>query len=65
LNASRPEYLKTPIKSGVIVVAYNDGSTADLFKISESDLKRYWKVWLCRLQEYWVRFKDNTLPPEI
>lgn len=65
INASRPEFLKKPIKNGVIVVAYNDGSKADIFQINENELKRYWKVWLNRLQEYWVRFKDNTLPPEI
>lgn len=65
LNASRPEFSSKPIKRGVIVVAYNDGSAADLFEMGENELKKYWKIWLSRLQEYWVRYKDNTLPPEI
>lgn len=65
LNASRPEFLSKPIKKGVVVVAYNDGEKADLFEMGENELKKYWKVWVSRLQEYWIRYKDNTLPPEI
>lgn len=65
LNASRKEFKDNPIRSGVVVVAYNDGQKADLFELNENDLKKYWKLWLHRLQEYWVRYKDNTLPDEI
>lgn len=65
LNASRKEFRDNPIKSGVVVVAYNDGQMADLFELNENDLKKYWKLWLHRLQEYWVRYRDNTLPDEI
>lgn len=65
LNASKEEFRENPIKSGVVVVAYNDGQEADLFELNESDLKKYWKLWLHRLQEYWVRYRDDTLPEEI
>ena len=65
LNASRNEFHDCPIKNGVIVVAYNDGQKADLFELNEQELKKYWKLWLNRLQEYWVRYKDNTLPEAI
>jgi mitochondrial genome maintenance exonuclease 1 len=65
LNASRPEFQAKPIKSGIIVVAYSDGQKADLFEMGEYELKKYWKVWLSRLQEYWIRYKDNTLPEDI
>ncbi|CRL03369.1 CLUMA_CG016175, isoform A [Clunio marinus] len=65
LNASRGEFLENPIKHGVIVVAYNDGQKANLFELKEADLKKYWKIWLTRLQEYWVRYKDNTLPDPV
>lgn len=62
LNASRAEFIENPIRSGVIVVAYNDGQQADLFELDEKHLKKYWTLWLNRLQEYWVRYRDNTLP---
>lgn len=62
LNASRQEFIDNPIKSGVIVVAYNDGQKADLFELSEKQLRNYWTLWLHRLQEYWVRYGDRTLP---
>jgi len=56
--------LDKPIERGVVVVAYNDGSPANLFALDEKELRKYWKLWLNRLQEYWVRYKDNTLPTE-
>lgn len=61
LNASRPEFRGTPIKHGVVVVAYHDGLGADIFEVNEEELGQYWRQWLNRVQEYWVRFKDNTL----
>lgn len=65
LNASRKEFITNPIKHGVIVVAYNDGQKADLFELNENDLKKYWKLWLNRLQDYWIGYKDNTLQEKI
>lgn len=65
LNASREEFKENPIKSGVIVFAYNDGQKADLFELNETDIKKYWNLWLHRLQDYWVRYRDNTLPEKI
>lgn len=59
LNAT--EYIDNPLKHGIVVVAYNDGTEADYFKLSTNDLKRYWKIWLNRVQDYWVRYRDNTL----
>ena len=61
---SRPEYINNPILNGIVVVAYSDGSPANLFKLNESDLKKYWKLYLKRLQEYWVRVRDGTLPDD-
>jgi genome maintenance exonuclease 1 len=65
LNASREEFLENPIKSGVVVVAYNDGQKADLFELKESELRKYWKIWANRVQEYWVRYRDKTMPDAI
>lgn len=65
LNASREEFRNNPIKGGVVVVAYNDGKKADLFELNEKALQKYWKLWLHRLQEYWVKYRDNTMPEPI
>jgi mitochondrial genome maintenance exonuclease 1 len=65
LNASKPELKKNPIKSGVVVVAYNDGQKADVFELNEIELRKYWRLWLNRLQDYWVMYKDNTMPEGI
>lgn len=62
LNASREEFKQNPIKNGAVVVAYSDGQKADIFDLNEIEMKRYWKLWLSRLQEYWVRYRDDTLP---
>lgn len=62
LNASREEFKKNPIQNGIVVVAYSDGQKADIFELNENELKKYWKLWLNRLQEYWVRYRDDTLP---
>ena len=45
----------------ILVVAYNDGSPAHAFTLSATDLNKYWKCWLLRLQEYWIRKRDRTL----
>lgn len=65
INASKKDFKENPIKRGVVVVAYNDGQKADLFELNEQEMKKYWKLWLSRLQEYYVRYKDNTLPEAI
>lgn len=56
---------KEQIKKGVVVVAYNDGHSADMFKLNEQELNKYWKLWLNRVQEYWTRYRDNTLTDEV
>lgn len=56
---------KDQIRKGVVVFAYNDGQSADLFKLNEQELNKYWKLWLNRLQEYWTRYRENTLTDEI
>ncbi|CAO1318520.1 unnamed protein product [Diamesa hyperborea] len=61
---SRKEYHDKPITNGIVVVAYNDGSPANIFQLNENDLRKYWKVWVTRLQEYWIRYRDDTLPKE-
>lgn len=50
---------------GLVVVAYTDGHTCNSYQLKEVDLQRYWRMWLSRLQEYWIRYRDGTLPEPI
>lgn len=63
INASSKYNLK--INKGIVVVAYTDGSSADSYKLDSVELRKYWRAWLLRLQEYWIRYKDGTLPEPI
>jgi len=57
---SIPEY-QGRIRQGMIVVAYENGKQADVHKINEIMLRKYWRAWLGRLHEFWIRSRDNTL----
>lgn len=48
-------------RNGLIVIAYKNGTEAHSFYLSEAELRNYWKAWLLRLQEYWIRARDGTI----
>ncbi|XP_037034186.1 mitochondrial genome maintenance exonuclease 1-like [Bradysia coprophila] len=53
------------IRQGMVVIAYENGKQADVYKMDEVMLRNYWRVWLKRLHEYWIRTRDDTLPEPI
>lgn len=59
-----PEF-KGRIRQGMVVIAYENGKQADVYKMDEVMLRSYWRAWLKRLQEYWIRCRDGTLPEPI
>lgn len=61
LNASGEQ----KISSGMVVVAYETGRPADFYKLDVGQLNKYWYAWLLRVQEYWIRHRDGTLPEPI
>lgn len=63
LNATREHAVE--ITCGMVVVAYENGRPADFFKLNEAQLTQYWYAWLLRVQEYWIRHRDGTLPEPI
>lgn len=63
INAD-PQY-KLDLRNGLVVIAYTDGQPAHSFRMNETSVRRYWKKWLLRVQEYWLRVQDNTLPEPI
>lgn len=60
-----PELTGLDIASGAVFVAYTGGDPAHVHLINQTKLKKYWSVWLQRLQEYWIRYRDGTLPEPI
>ena len=40
------------VNQGMIVLAYNDGSPADVLRIEPKAMQRYWREWLVRLSLY-------------
>ncbi|KFB49901.1 AGAP010576-PA-like protein [Anopheles sinensis] len=64
LQASN-EWTEGKLQNGAIFVAYTDGKPAHVHLLSASDMRRYWQLWLQRLQEYWIRYRDGTLPEPI
>jgi mitochondrial genome maintenance exonuclease 1 len=62
---SSEKHQQLDIRNGVVVVAYTTGVPAHVHLLNESDLNKYWRKWLARLQEYWVRLRDNTLPENL
>lgn len=59
-----PRYDVT-VKSGYVVVAYKNGKPANVFCLSEKDIRKYWQLWVQRVQEYWIRVKHCTIPEPI
>lgn len=60
-----PEHTGLDISNGAVFVAYTGGNPAHVHLINQTKLKKYWSVWLQRLQEYWIRYRDGTLPDPI
>uniref|UniRef100_A0A1B0CDG5 Mitochondrial genome maintenance exonuclease 1 n=2 Tax=Lutzomyia longipalpis TaxID=7200 RepID=A0A1B0CDG5_LUTLO len=66
LNATLPAHgLTTPVLRGAVVVVYTDGTPAHVHSLGSSEIRSYWRSWLIRLQEYWIRARDGTLPEPI
>ncbi|CAH1388604.1 unnamed protein product [Nezara viridula] len=43
---------KFQISGGLLVLAYNDGSDAEVIEINNEQCNKHWKIWLKRLQLY-------------
>uniref|UniRef100_A0A182MYE1 Mitochondrial genome maintenance exonuclease 1 n=1 Tax=Anopheles dirus TaxID=7168 RepID=A0A182MYE1_9DIPT len=46
------------VRNGAIFVAYTSGKPADVHMLNGAEVRRHWKLWLNRLQEYWTRYRD-------
>ncbi|XP_055627252.1 mitochondrial genome maintenance exonuclease 1-like [Toxorhynchites rutilus septentrionalis] len=60
-----PAFGELNVDGGAVFVAYTNGSPAHVHIMNPVKLKQYWTIWTQRLHEYWVRYRDNTLPEPI
>ncbi|XP_053683445.1 mitochondrial genome maintenance exonuclease 1-like [Sabethes cyaneus] len=65
LKAGSAELSELDVTKGAVLVAYTDGKPAHIHSINQTKLKQYWSAWLQRLQEYWIRYRDDNLPEPI
>lgn len=63
INANPDLNLK--IKKGIVVIAYTNGDPADTYTLDLVNLHKFWKMWVLRVQEYWIRQRDGTMPEPI
>ncbi|XP_071445297.1 mitochondrial genome maintenance exonuclease 1-like [Hetaerina americana] len=47
------------VNGGLVVIAYSDGSPADVFHLTLSDCNRYWNSWLERVQLFWSQQQEE------
>lgn len=53
-------YVLLQVEQALLVMAYNDGSKADLFHMNEERCDFYWKLWLERLNTYHMRVREES-----
>ncbi|KPJ04596.1 Uncharacterized protein C20orf72 [Papilio xuthus] len=53
-------YKHLNVRDALLVIAYTDGSKADVFHLSTDKLREHWAQWLIRLEEYTKKYSDNS-----
>ncbi|XP_026730592.1 mitochondrial genome maintenance exonuclease 1-like [Trichoplusia ni] len=48
------------VRDALLVIAYTDGSKADVFHLSTDKLREHWAQWLIRLEEYTKNYGNNS-----
>lgn len=51
--------LKLQVEKFVVVIAYDNGDSADVHAFNHSVCKEYWNLWLARLREYWGSLEQS------
>lgn len=47
------------MRDALLVIAYTDGSKADVFHLSMDKLREHWAQWLIRLEEYMMKYSND------
>lgn len=53
-------YKHLNIRDALLVIAYTDGSKADIFHLSTDKLREHWAQWLIRLEQYMAKYGQDS-----
>ncbi|XP_050666790.1 mitochondrial genome maintenance exonuclease 1-like isoform X1 [Leptidea sinapis] len=53
-------YKHLNVKDALLVIAYTDGSKADVYHLSNDKLREHWAQWLIRLEEYMIKYGKDA-----
>ncbi|CAK1582586.1 unnamed protein product [Parnassius mnemosyne] len=53
-------YKHLNVKDALLVIAYTDGSKADVYYLSTDKLREHWAQWLIRLEEYMKKYNNDS-----
>lgn len=53
-------YKHLNVRDALLVIAYTDGSKADVFHLSKFKLREHWAQWLIRLEEYRMKYGNDS-----
>uniref|UniRef100_A0A2H1VTN8 SFRICE_012978 n=1 Tax=Spodoptera frugiperda TaxID=7108 RepID=A0A2H1VTN8_SPOFR len=53
-------YKHLNVRDALLVIAYTDGSKADVFHLSSDKLREHWAQWLIRLEEYTKKYGNDS-----
>ncbi|XP_049875419.1 uncharacterized protein LOC126373333 [Pectinophora gossypiella] len=55
-----PNYKHFNVRDALLVIAYTDGSKADVYHLSTDKLREHWAQWLIRLEEYMEKYGTHS-----
>lgn len=53
-------YKHLNVRDALLVIAYTDGSKADVYHLPTDKLREHWAQWLIRLEEYTKKYSNDS-----
>ncbi|KAJ0175988.1 hypothetical protein K1T71_008162 [Dendrolimus kikuchii] len=53
-------YKHLNVRDALLVIAYTDGSKADVFHLTTDKLREHWAQWLIRLEDYMKKYSSDS-----
>ncbi|XP_034832935.1 mitochondrial genome maintenance exonuclease 1-like [Maniola hyperantus] len=53
-------YKHLNVRDALLVIAYTDGTKADVFHLTTDKLRVHWAQWLIRLEEYMIKYGNDS-----
>ncbi|XP_077290993.1 mitochondrial genome maintenance exonuclease 1-like [Arctopsyche grandis] len=55
-------YKPLHVRDALLVIAYTDGNSADVFHLNADQMRQHWAAWLSRLEKYWTVTETRNEP---